>query len=450
MGRGGIGNYEGTIWWWWWLGQSCPVGGHKDAQDRTWRFMGFQSPSSDRMAINMSLKLFCQALLVLSALGAVVPRAEQCPALPTSYTPKANAKLPDPFLQADGSRITKKDDWTCQRNLLSQLIQKYELGEYPAPPESVTASLSTGPLNSTLAITVEDKGKRISFSVVIKTPSGAGPFPAIIAYEAASFTIPSGIATITFRNDDLAQQSGTVSRGKGKFYDLYGSDATASAMLAWAWGVDRIIDALEQTPSAKIDPKRLAVTGCSRHGKGALVAGAFVERIALTIPQESGAGGSACWRLSDDMARQGKTVQTAKQITRENVWLSKSFEQFVDDVSKLPVDHHQLAALIAPRALLVIENTSMEWLGNMATYGCMKTAHKVWEALGVPENMGFSQNGDHSHCQWPGSQDPELNAFVDKFLKGTGTADTNIVKTDNPSLGFTESDWVDWTVPSLS
>ncbi|KAL2146300.1 hypothetical protein VTI28DRAFT_4596 [Corynascus sepedonium] len=394
----------------------------------------------------MALRLFCQSLFALGALGSVIPRADQCAALPANHSPKANSKLPDPFLQLDGTRITKKDEWTCQRDYLSQLIQKYELGEYPAPPESVTASLS----GSTLSITVRDKGKSISFSVSIRAPSGAGPFPAIIAYGGASIPIPSNVATIIFNNDDIGQQINTGSRGKGKFYDLYGSGATASAMLAWAWGVDRIVDALEQTPAAKIDTKRLGVTGCSRNGKGALVAGAFVERIALTLPQESGSGGSACWRLSDEMKRRGTNVQTASQIITENVWLSKSFEQFVNSVPNLPIDHHELAGLVAPRALLVIENTSQVWLGNMATYGCMKTAHKIWEALGVPGNMGFTQTGDHSHCQWSSSQSAELTAYIDKFLVGTGTANTNFVKTDNSNLGFSDNDWVDWTVPTLA
>ncbi|KAL2153977.1 hypothetical protein VTH82DRAFT_2653 [Thermothelomyces myriococcoides] len=367
----------------------------------------------------MALKLLCQSLLVLGALGSVLPpRADQCPALPTNYSPRPNPKLPDPFLQLDGTRITKKDEWTCQRDYLSQLIQKYELGDYPAPPESVTASLS----GSTLSITVRDKEKSISFSVSIRAPSsgGSGPFPAIIAYGGPSIPIPSGIATIIFNNDEIAQQINTGSRGKGKFYDLYGSGATASAMLAWAWG-------------------------------GALVAGAFVDRIALTLPQESGSGGAACWRLSDEMKRRGINVQTASQIITENVWLSRSFEQFArnNNVPGLPIDHHELAGMVAPRALLVIENTSQVWLGNMATYGCMKTAHKIWEALGVPENMGFTQTGDHSHCQWSSSQSAELTAFIDKFLRGTGTANTNIIKTDNPNLGFVDSDWVDWYVPTL-
>ena len=65
-------------------------------------------------------------------------------------------------------------------------------------------------------------------------------------------------------------------------------------MTAWVWGVSRIIDALEQTPEAKINFNKLAVTGCSRDGKGALMAGAFEPRFALTIPQESGSGGDTC------------------------------------------------------------------------------------------------------------------------------------------------------------
>ena len=102
---------------------------------------------------------------------------------------------------------------------------------------------------------------------------------------------------INFNNDDMAAQQSTGSRGQGKFYTLYGSSHSASAMTAWAWGVGRIIDALEITPSAKIDTKRIGVTGCSRNGKGAMLAGAFNPRIVLTLPQESGAGGSACWRV---------------------------------------------------------------------------------------------------------------------------------------------------------
>ncbi len=91
-------------------------------------------------------------------------------------------------------------------------------------------------------------------------------------------------------------------------------------MTAWAWGVSRVIDVLENTPTLKLDLTKLAVTGCSRNGKGALVVGAFEPRIALTIPQESGSGGAGCWRISDAMLAAGTTTQTASEIVGENVW----------------------------------------------------------------------------------------------------------------------------------
>ena len=47
-----------------------------------------------------------------------------------------------------------------------------------------------------------------------------------------------------------------------------------------------------------IDLKHIAVTGCSYAGKMALFAGAFDERVALTIAQESGGGGATSWRYS--------------------------------------------------------------------------------------------------------------------------------------------------------
>jgi hypothetical protein len=83
-------------------------------------------------------------------------------------------------------------------------------------------------------------------------------------------------------------------------------DATAGYRIRWAWGVSRLIDALKSLPEAKIDTRRLAVSGCSFQGKIALYAGAFDERIALTIPQESGGGGTISWRYADMLEKRDK------------------------------------------------------------------------------------------------------------------------------------------------
>jgi hypothetical protein len=96
-----------------------------------------------------------------------------------------------------------------------------------------------------------------------------------------------------------------------------GSSHSASAMTAWTWGVSRIIDALETTSAAKINTQKIAVTGCSRNGKGALMIGAFETRIALTIPQESGSGGDACWRLTAYENQNGGAAQPSTEIVTE-------------------------------------------------------------------------------------------------------------------------------------
>lgn len=134
--------------------------------------------------------------------------------------------------------------------------------------------------------------------------------------------------------------------------------------------------------------------------------------------------------------------------TGENVWFTGTFNQFNNSATRLPFDHHEILGMVAPRGLLVIENTSMEWLGNVSCYTSAVVAHEIWDALGAPDNMGVSQVGHPDHCQLPASQQPEVTAYIQKFLLDDASANTTVMKTDG---GFTvdESRWVDWTTPAL-
>ncbi|KAB5540585.1 hypothetical protein GE09DRAFT_969860 [Coniochaeta sp. 2T2.1] len=371
-----------------------------------------------------------------------------CPAVPGSLG-ASTTTLPDPFTFAGGTKVTTREQWTCRQAEISSLFQKYELGTYPPKPSTVSATYS----GNTLSISVSNAGKSISFSVTINKPSGSGPFPAIINYGTlgASIPVPAGVATILFDNDGMAAQQDGSSRGKGKFYDLYGSSHNAGALTAWAWGVSRIIDALELTKAqTAIDPARIGVTGCSRNGKGAFVAGALEPRIALALPQESGAGGAGCWRLETWQNANGYSVQDAKEIVGENVWFSPNFNSFVNNINQLPFDHHMLAALVSPRPLYIMENPDYEWLGKLSTYGCMGAARKQYQALGALNNFGYSQVGGHSHCSFPSAQSSELSAYIGKFLLNNANAGTtNIFRTDQ-NLNFNIDTWSPWSVPTLS
>ncbi|KAL6850750.1 carbohydrate-binding module 1 [Amphichorda felina] len=352
--------------------------------------------------------------------------------------------LPNPFTFADGTEVTTAEQWTCRQEEILNAFEQYELGDLPGPPDSLEASFS----GNTLSISVTVGGASASFSASISKGSGASPQGAMITVGGSSIPIAGDLATITFSNDAFAQQSGGSSRGIGTFYDLHGSDHSAGALAAWAWGISRVIDALEHLgpDTTGIDTSRLGVTGCSRNGKGAFVAGALEPRIALTVPQESGAGGAACWRVSDAEKAAGKNIQTAEQIVGENVWFSPRFNAWTTQTGSLPYDHHMLAGLVAPRGLYVPEN-NIDWLGPVSTTACMRAGRLVYEALGVSGHFGFSLVGGHNHCQFPSSQEGELSQFVDYFLLGGSTPPEVIDKSEEPVQA---ADWIDWEAPVLS
>jgi hypothetical protein len=353
------------------------------------------------------------------------------------------ASLPDPFLMTSGTRITRRADWRCRRAEIGAQIQNYELGTKPAPPANETATFSNG----TLTVKVTDGGGSITLTTNITTPTGNGPFPAVIGMDTggtgalpATIFTSRGIATMTFTSSQLTPQQ--PNRGQGAIYTLY-PDPKVGSMILWAWGVSRIIDGLQMTAAQnKIDLKRLAVTGCSYAGKMALYAGAFDERIALTIPEESGGGGEAVWRVSATM-----TGTEDLEHAQGTAWYLQGLTQFNNsNVGKLPFDQHELAAMVAPRALLTIGNPDIAYLSSEAGYVSMKAATEVYKALGVPDRVGFSQVGGHAHCAFPTSQTGDVAAFVDKFLVGKTDANT-AVATSPYNTDLTK--WITWSTPQL-
>ncbi|KAI9661565.1 MAG: hypothetical protein M1821_008803 [Bathelium mastoideum] len=375
--------------------------------------------------------------------------ADECATLPPNISfVNQTYILPNPFEFLNDSEVTSQADWQCRSAQIRALFQEYELGEKPPAPSEFTPTFA----NNALTITAGTGQNTINFSVPITYPTnGTAPYPAIIVYDAASIPIPSNVAVLTLDIDNIAQQNDQSSRGVGLFYDLYGTNATAGALMAWAWAVSRVIDGLEALPAAKINTEKLAVTGCSRNGKGALVAGAFDERIALTIPQESGSGGDACWRTSRAMlVNRNLATQTANEIVQENVWFSTAFDPFAATnytVGLLPVDHHELAGLVAPRGLYSTSNVGFLWLGDWSNYECMTAANKIYQALGAPDHQGFSQDGPHDHCSFPNDQVSEINAFFDRFLLDE-QANTTVFRTVG-SWSFNAT-WTPWQVPTLN
>lgn len=361
------------------------------------------------------------------------------PPLPTLEQLPTVRPLTDPFEWSDGSgRSTAFSDWKRRRAEIKAEIEHYEIGPKPRRPNKITASFSEG----TLTVDVTENGETLTLTSPVTLPSGEGPFPAVIGIGRGSGSLPSdifssrNIARIAYNFGQVMAH--TQTRGNEPINRLYPGLTHMGAYSAWSWGVSRLIDGLELVQDdLPIDLEHLAVTGCSFAGKMALFAGAFDERIALTIAQEPGGGGAAAWRVSETLGNVEKLGATS------HAWFMESMFQFSGgNVSKLPMDHHELLAMVAPRALLVLGNPDYQWLAEESGYISCRAAHEVWKTLGIPDRFGFSIVAGHPHCRLPDSQRPEVEAFVDKFLLGNATANTAVTTHPYPSTDYGR--WIRW------
>jgi (4-O-methyl)-D-glucuronate---lignin esterase len=150
---------------------------------------------------------------------------------------------------------------------------------------------------------------------------------------------------------------------------------------AWAWGLSRIADYL--VTDKAIDAKKIAVMGHSRLGRASLWAGAQDSRFAIVISNESGKAGASLYRRS-----------FGEPIAHFNIvfphWFCGNFRQYTDHDEKVPVDGHELLALIAPRPVYVASaqdnggaDPRGEFLGAVAAGPVYELLHK--ESLGTNE-----------------------------------------------------------------
>ena len=339
-------------------------------------------------------------------------------------------ELPDPLLMNDGkTKVESLNDWSKRRLEISEMIQELGIGKKPeVSPEAVKARMD----GDTLIVDVTVNGETLTLKSCLHYPTTGEP-PYALMIGTSMLSLPKALfenRPIAVMNYHEAQVNDYTQgrwrphheRGEHNFDRLYPELKDNGAYSEWAWGLSRLIDGLEQlgAEKTKIDVKRIGVSGCSYAGKMALFSGAFDERVALTIAQEPGGGGAASWRYNCH-------VDSVENLDRTDYhWFLESMrEKFHgDSVFLMPYDHHELCAMVCPRALLVLGNTDYRWLADESAYVSLNAARKVWEKLGIADRMGYSINGGHMHCQLPESQYPEVEAFIDKFLLGKSDVDT--------------------------
>ena len=362
-------------------------------------------------------------------------------AMPTTMT--SNAKLPDPFKKLDGTRIAAKADWHCRRAEIKKLAETFAYGSKDKPT-TVTGTVS----NTGITVNVSSGGKTSSFTATVSLPTtGKAPYPAVIVYggmAADTATIlGEGVAVINYDPYSCGKEGTGRASKQGAYYTIAGSNSTTGLLVAWGWGVSRIIDVIAQDGKV-LKADAIGVTGCSRFGKGAFIAGVFDERVALTMPEESGSAGVPIWR-----GIPGEGAQTLSSAYGEQPWFGHAFSAFTSDPTKAPLDTHEAIALIAPRGLFIMENPHIANLGPKSGHAAALAGLEVYKALGAGSNITYwSDVADGNHCAIRPEWKVPMQQNIMKFLTKTAN-DPGVFK---PSATATSSlaTWVDWTTPTLN
>jgi dienelactone hydrolase len=326
-------------------------------------------------------------------------------------------ELPDPFAFLDGSRVMRVEEWPRRRAELAALVQAYQYGHLPpapaagavkaeaapdyAPPSRSGSNADTQPTTRPdptcppgasqekyrLVVTAPS-GKRVTFPLVVTVPRGDGPFGVIVRGDLCWGPAKAPIAVeVARRGYILAEfdRTGIVpDKAVGRDVGAYAAypDLDFGALAAWAWGYGRVIDYV--LTRRDVDGSRIVVTGHSRGGKTALLAGAMDQRVALTVPNNSGCGGAGCYRFQAD-----KSEDIAAITGRFAFWFHARFGDFIGKVDRLPVDQHSVKALVAPRALLTTEALGDLWANPAGTLHTHLAAREVFAFLGAADRIAI-------------------------------------------------------------
>lgn len=340
-----------------------------------------------------------------------------------------NYALPPVLEMQDGTRISTAEKWNSQRRPeILRLFEDHVYGRMPTAEVSATYVVrELEPINEGkvrrkwITMTLFRDGESAEAYLLMHLPAEkSGPVPTFVGLNFlgnAGTTVEEDIPLLPGRTRDVvtAQEAEKLMDGRAKraqrwpaemitdegfavvtcFYgDFFPDDNDGyarsmqrlfpedqrgpgqhqwGAIGTWAWGLSRILDYLETDPD--IDATRVAVVGHSRLGKAALWAGATDERFALVYSNNSGCGGAAL-----SMRAFGETVNIINGYFPH--WFCHQFREYNRNEKALPVDQHQLLALVAPRLLYVASAEEDVWADPRGEYLALVEAAPAFKLLG--------------------------------------------------------------------
>lgn len=164
-----------------------------------------------------------------------------------------------------------------------------------------------------------------------------------------------------------------------------------TGMAKMTWDAIRATDLLLER--REVDPQRIASIGHSLGGKEALYHAAFDERVRAAVSCEGGIGISfsnwdADWYLGKQVKQPG-----------------------------FGHDHHELLALVAPRAFLLIGGESAD---GARSWPYVEANLPLWKLLGAEERLGLFRHKHGHDFPPPGEERERVYRWLDTWLAHEG------------------------------
>jgi len=331
---------------------------------------------------------------------------------------------PDLLTMWDGTPVTNAAQWAERQKEIRSILEYYMYGPWR---DGTGEALSYTVNNQTLNISVTYAGKTVSFDANVSLPSGnapAGGFPVIVIFGGMAqanidYALSSGYAVVAFNPNILA--SDNAARG-GIFYELYpygrSWEEQSGVLMGWSWGASKVLDALEQGAGAElgISTEKTIITGVSRYGKAAAVAGAFDTRFAVTMPVCSGFGGLTMGRyrsnnLTFDLLPDFEKDPKSSSVGNLSAWTSSGgtegihglqgsgwFNEIYKDFeayNHCPFDQHFLTALTASEGRYMFMVTGINsdmWNSPPGMWYNYEESLPAFELLGLEDNLAIQMH----------------------------------------------------------
>lgn len=355
-------------------------------------------------------------------------------------------QIPTPLILDNGARVKTAQDWYQMRR--RELVRHWTRILGKLSPSQADQKWF-GDVSKTIIHSIEEKEgyQRIHLSLPMERDflqphllllpkyQGTGPFPAVIAWTSTSpdYTQPEqwwgkwlarrGYVVLTGWSFIRHYREGKTYRDQVNemVYERFGHWLPMAKMVH---DVQREVAYLRTRP--EVDAKRLGFIGFSLSAKTALYVAAFAPEIKATVsvdPHVALHGDSNYhdpWYL--DWRRSFPTIQTDDYPISE---LQGTIWSLLDADPARPGferNHHELIALCAPRAFLLI-GCSMDKMrsshsDNLQSWGYFNRAKEVYDLLGISERLSF-QTSTEGHQATSPHTDSAWQAFFEQWLKRT-------------------------------